>query len=177
MIRTGDWTWSGNHYDPEMPLRSSCTFRLWNEATSLFSVPGVESFWERRTIRSLEDLSFPCLSPVDHLGYLALHILRNILLRDWVIHHVRELALLSSHPRRRRCLLDGLERDPRRFSAISRSHRLLLRSSLVQLQSPSSKSRMKSRISHLHNNNGYNDSPDQLLRLCFIRTRIRCGYT
>lgn len=98
MVRRGDWTWSGNHYDPEMPLSIELHFCLWNEATSLFSVPGVESFWERRTIRSLEDLSFPCLSPVDHLGYLALHILRNILLRDWVIHHVRELAFfLHTH--------------------------------------------------------------------------------
>ena len=98
MVRRGDWTWSGNHYDPEMPLSIELHFCLWNEAASLFSVPGVESFWERRTIRSLEDLSFPCLSPVDHLGYLALHILRNILLRDWVIHHVRELAFfLHTH--------------------------------------------------------------------------------
>ena len=92
MIRNGDWKWSGNHYDPDMPLSIELHFCLWNEATTLFSVPGVDSFWERRTIRSLEDLSFPSLSPVDHLGYLALHILRNILLRDWVVHHVRELA-------------------------------------------------------------------------------------
>ena len=98
MIRQRDWTWSGNHYDPEMPLSIELHFCLWNEGTSLFSVPGVEGFWERRTTRSLEDLSFSCLSPVDHLGYLALHILRNILLRDWVVHHVRELAFfLHTH--------------------------------------------------------------------------------
>ena len=92
MVRRGDWRWSGNHYDSDMPLSIELHFCLWNEATTLFSVPGVDSFWERRTIRSLEDFSFPCLSPVDHLGYLALHILRNVLLRDWVVHHVRELA-------------------------------------------------------------------------------------
>src|ERR1700684_3378694 len=39
-----------------------------------------------------------CLSPVDHLAYIALHILRNILLGDWIVHHVRELAVfLHSH--------------------------------------------------------------------------------
>jgi hypothetical protein len=98
MIRQGDWTWSGNHYDPEMPLSIELHFCLWNEAASLFSVSGPESFWGRRTTRCLEDLSFPCFSPVDQLGYLALHILRNILLRDWVIHHVRELAFfLHTH--------------------------------------------------------------------------------
>lgn len=92
MIRLGDWKWSGNHYDPEMPLSIELHFCLWNESASLFSISGVDSFWERRTTRSLEGVSFPCLGDVDQLGYLALHILRNILLRDWVIHHVRELA-------------------------------------------------------------------------------------
>jgi Uncharacterised nucleotidyltransferase len=98
LIRRGDWTWAGNHYDPEMPLSIELHFCLWNESTSLFSVPEVDNFWERRTTRIIEDLSFPCLSPVDHLGYLTLHILRNILLRDWVIHHVHELAFfLHAH--------------------------------------------------------------------------------
>jgi Uncharacterised nucleotidyltransferase len=98
LIRRGEWTWTGNHYDPEMPLSIELHFCLWNEATALFSVPGADNFWERRTTRSIEDFSFPCLSPVDHLGYLALHILRNILSRDWVIHHVRELAFfLHTH--------------------------------------------------------------------------------
>lgn len=98
MIRLGEWLWNGNHYDPEMPLSIELHFCLWNTATSLFSIPGVNSFWERRTTRRLEDISFPCLGHVDQLGYLALHILRNILLRDWVIHHVHELAFfLHSH--------------------------------------------------------------------------------
>jgi hypothetical protein len=118
MIRRGDWRWSGNHYDPEMPLSIELHFCFWNEAATLFSVPGVESFWERRTIRSLEDLSFSCLSPVDHLGYLALHILRNILLRDWVIHHVRELAFF----------LHARANDDAFWTAWSESHDSSLRS-------------------------------------------------
>jgi hypothetical protein len=92
MIRLDGWGWSGNHYDPEMPLWIELHFCLWNKATTLFSISGVDRFWERRTTRSLDDISFPCLGYVDQLGYLALHILRNILLRDWVIHHVLELA-------------------------------------------------------------------------------------
>jgi hypothetical protein len=98
MIRLGDWKWNGNDYDPKMPLSIEPHFCLWNEATSLFSVHGIDSFWERRVSRQLEDMSFPCLSHVDQLGYLTLHILRNILQRDWVIHHVRELAFfLHTH--------------------------------------------------------------------------------
>jgi hypothetical protein len=93
LIRPGKWRWNGNHYDPEMPLSIELHFCLWNERTSLLSLPEIDAFWERRTIRSLEDISFPCLSHVDQLSYLALHIVRNVLLRDWVIHHVYELAL------------------------------------------------------------------------------------
>jgi hypothetical protein len=43
-------------------------------------------------------MSFPCLRPVDHLGYLSLHILRNIFAGEWPLHLVRELAVfLHSH--------------------------------------------------------------------------------
>jgi len=98
LTRLGGWKWNGNHYDPEMPLSIELHFCLWNEATSFFSIPGIDCFWRRRISRSLEDISFPCLDDVDQLGYLAFHILRNILLRDWVIHHVFELAFfLHTH--------------------------------------------------------------------------------
>lgn len=49
-------------------------------------------------MRKVDGLSFPCLNPVDHLGHLALHILRDLFLRDWVVHRIRELAVfLHSH--------------------------------------------------------------------------------
>jgi len=98
MVRRRDWKWEGNHFDPEMPLSIELHFCLWNEAIFLFPIPEVDRFWERRTTRVVDSLSFPSLSPVDHLGYLTLHILRNILPGDWVVHHVRELAVfLHSH--------------------------------------------------------------------------------
>jgi hypothetical protein len=92
MVRPGNWQWKGNPFDPEMPLSVELHFCLWNEAVSLFPLPEVDDFWERRTTRVIDGLSFSCLSPVDHLGYLTLHILRNLFSPDWVIHHVRELA-------------------------------------------------------------------------------------
>jgi hypothetical protein len=98
MIRPLDWVWRGNSFDPEMPLSIELHFCLWNETSSLFSIQDTELFWGRQTTRTLEDLSFPCLSPVDHLAHLTLHILRNIFSRDWIIHHVQELAFfLHSH--------------------------------------------------------------------------------
>jgi hypothetical protein len=98
LCRLGNWQPRGNPFDPEMPLGIDLHFCLWNERLSLIRIPEVELFWERRTTRVVDGLSFPCLSPVDHLGYLALHILRNIFLYDWIVHHVRELAIfLDSH--------------------------------------------------------------------------------
>lgn len=93
MIRLGDWQWRGNPFDPEMPLSVEVHFCLWNEAISGFPVPEMDRFWERRIKRSIEDVSFFDLSPVDHLGYLAMHILRGVLNGDWVIHHVYEMAV------------------------------------------------------------------------------------
>jgi len=98
LVRLGNWQSRGNPFDPEMPLGIDLHFCLWNERVSLIRIPEVELFWERRTRRVVDGLSFPCLSPVDHLGYLSLHILRNIFLYDWIVHHVRELAIfLNSH--------------------------------------------------------------------------------
>lgn len=98
LTRLGDWQWRGNLYDPVMPLGIELHFCLWNSTVSRFSIPEIESFWNRRIRRKIDDFSFSCLSPVDHLGHLALHILRNLLLCDWIIHHVYELAVfLHSH--------------------------------------------------------------------------------
>jgi hypothetical protein len=76
-----------------LPRNSWLHTHRWNEHVSLVRIPQVTLFWERRTTRKVDGLSFPCLNPVDHLGHLALHILRNLFLHDWVIHHVRELAV------------------------------------------------------------------------------------
>ena len=84
LVRFGDWQWRGNRFDPEMPPAIELHFCLWNERTSRLSVPQVKEFWERRTERKIGDLKFPCLSPIDHLGFLTLHILRNLFLHEWI---------------------------------------------------------------------------------------------
>lgn len=98
LVRLDGWQWKGNHFDPEMPLSLELHYCLWNERVSRISIPEVGHFWERRITREVEEFSFHCLSPVDHLAHLSLHILRNIFLADWIIHHVRELAFfLHAH--------------------------------------------------------------------------------
>jgi hypothetical protein len=98
LVRLGDWEWRGNPFDPEMPLSIELHFCLWNDHISRISVPDAALFWERRTKREVDGLSFPCLNSVDHLAYFTLHILRNLIGSDWIVHHVRELAVfLHSH--------------------------------------------------------------------------------
>jgi hypothetical protein len=98
LVRTGNWKWRGNPFDPEMPLDIELHFCLWNEHVSHIGDPGTKLFWERRTVREIDGFVFSCLSPADHLAHLTLHIVRNLFLGDWIIHHVRELAVfLHSH--------------------------------------------------------------------------------
>jgi Uncharacterised nucleotidyltransferase len=92
LVRLGSWKWQGNHFDPAMPLSIELHFVLWNEGVTLLSIPDIKSFWERRKFRTVEGVAFAGLSDGDHLSYLALHTLRNIVAGDWVIHHVYELA-------------------------------------------------------------------------------------
>lgn len=92
LVRNGDWEWRGNSFDPEMPLSMELHFCLWNQRISQIDIPEVELFWKRRKIREIDGLSFPCLNPADQFGHITLHILRNLFLRDWIVHHVRELA-------------------------------------------------------------------------------------
>ena len=114
LTRSRDWRWKGNPFDPEMPLGIELHFCLWNERVSQVRDPGTALFWERRAMRTLDGFSFSCLSPADHLAYLTLHILRNLFLGEWIVHHVHELAVFlkfgnhfrrSEFKRRRKCRL------------------------------------------------------------------------
>lgn len=98
LVRFGTWKWHGNRYDPDMPPAVEVHFCLWNDSVSSIAIPEIESFWSRRRIRSLGELTFPALHPVDHVGYVAMHILRDVILQDTIgggcsAHHVRELAV------------------------------------------------------------------------------------
>ena len=98
LVRPGDWQWKGNHFDPEMPLSIELHFCLWNDHASRICIPETALFWERRITREVDGLSFPCLNSVDYLAFFSLHILRNLIYANGIVHHVRELAFfLHSH--------------------------------------------------------------------------------
>jgi predicted MFS family arabinose efflux permease len=91
MMRKTNWSWSGNHFDPGMPVSVDVHFRLWNETTTRLRPKGMEQFWVRRVKRRMDNFSFPSLDPVDSLGYAALHVFHH-LMGGLVPYHVYELA-------------------------------------------------------------------------------------
>ena len=92
LVRKTSWQWRGNFYDPEMPPSIELHFCLWNRERMQFDVKGSEHFWDRRVQRSIDGVSFATFDPADHVAFLSLHILRDLLVGEWVIHHVYELA-------------------------------------------------------------------------------------
>jgi len=93
MMRFRGWKWSGNRFDPELPLAIEVHICLWNPQVSLIALPEVDDFWNRRIGRRLGDLSFCSLDPIDQLGYFALHLLRDLFPGlGLVVHHALELA-------------------------------------------------------------------------------------
>ena len=94
--RTG-WTWKGNFFDPEMPLGFELHYRFWDENSARFSLPGLENFWPRRVGKQISDprfgdLRFAGLHPIDNLGYVSLHSLRNLLRGEWMLQYTYEIA-------------------------------------------------------------------------------------
>jgi hypothetical protein len=67
-------------------------FRFLNEHFTRLSPPGLDQFWERRVDRSLDDIRFAVLCPVDNLAYVSLHLLSDLLTGSWIIKYARELA-------------------------------------------------------------------------------------
>ena len=92
LVRKTGWQWKGDFFDPEIPLSVELHFRLWDEVTEGFRVPGVEDFWSRRVTQSLDGREYLALDPVDSVGYACLHLLRHLLRGDVRAANVYELA-------------------------------------------------------------------------------------
>jgi hypothetical protein len=118
MTRPRGWRPTGYLYDPQMPPPVDLHYCFWNEAATRVAVEDVDAFWDRRQTRKLADLSFPALSAIDSLAFNALHILRDVLRGDWVLHHVYEVA----------CFLHKRAEDALLWQAWSKQHGQSLRS-------------------------------------------------
>jgi hypothetical protein len=73
------WKWRGNYFDPDIPVSFELHFCWWDKVTSRIRPQGLEAFWSRRVVRTLDSLSFPTLDPVDTLGYTAINLFRSLL--------------------------------------------------------------------------------------------------
>jgi len=79
LIPPHDWKWRGNYFDPEIPICFELHFCWWDAATNRMYPQGLEEFWPRRISRTVDELHFPALDPVDNLGYTAINLLRHLL--------------------------------------------------------------------------------------------------
>lgn len=99
LVRFGVWKWNGSFYDPHVPPAIEIHYCFWNDALNAVALPGTEEFWNRRKSRRIHELDFPALDPIDHVGYLALHILREVFRAEIPVHLIRELAtFVHGHP-------------------------------------------------------------------------------
>lgn len=92
LIQKTGWKWRGDFFDPEMPIPVELHFRLWDQESSQIGPKNLDEFWFRRVQRTLEDISFPGLHPVDRLGYFSLNILRDLLRGALRTYNVYELG-------------------------------------------------------------------------------------
>jgi hypothetical protein len=79
LIPPHSWKWQGNYFDPEIPIALELHCRWWDNATMRIHPQGLEEFWRRRVERSIDDVPFSALDPVDNLAYTAINLLRTLL--------------------------------------------------------------------------------------------------
>jgi MFS family permease len=100
LVRKTGWEFRGDFFDPEAPLPIEIHFRFWNGVRECLPAPGVEDFWQRRTVARVPtaELDLPRLSAPDALGFASLHYLKHILRGSGRPFHAYEIAcFLDSH--------------------------------------------------------------------------------
>jgi hypothetical protein len=94
MLRPNAWTWTGDYFDPEMPVAVEVHPELWPEQWDRIGIPGLEDFRRRALpIAIYEGVEAPALDEPDRFAYACLHVLRHILRNDVRPAHTYELAL------------------------------------------------------------------------------------
>jgi len=92
LVRKTDWKWRGDFFDPEIPFGVELHFHLWDQKSYHVGPDHLDEFWSRRVQRSLDQINFTALHPVDNLGYFAMHVLRDLLRGRLRMHNLFELA-------------------------------------------------------------------------------------
>jgi Uncharacterised nucleotidyltransferase len=97
MIRKTGFVWRGDYYDPDLPASLEIHFRFWTQELTGFKLPGLDQFWERRSVQRAGNLELPALHPVDALTFASLHLTRHLLAGNLKPYHVYEIAHFLNH--------------------------------------------------------------------------------
>lgn len=94
LARKTGWQWRGDFFDPEIPLPVELHFQFWNRRLERFAAPGVDDFWDRRTVQVFAGMHLPALHPADRMAYACLHVLKHVLGGSARVFHVYEIAAM-----------------------------------------------------------------------------------
>jgi hypothetical protein len=92
LVKPFTWRWRGDYYDPDLPISIELHHTLWSSRRDRIQVPNVHTFWNRRTVLTIDGRTVPALAEPDRLAFAALHVLRHILRNNASPAHVFELA-------------------------------------------------------------------------------------
>ena len=92
LVRSTEFTWRGDFFDPAIPIPVDLHYRLWDEDLERIPAPGLDDFWPRRQTRNLDERPIHVLHPADSLAFAALHHLLHVLRGDARLQRAWEIA-------------------------------------------------------------------------------------
>lgn len=92
LMPKNDWKWTGDFFDPDMPIPVELHFRFWNDETERVRAPGTEEFWDRRVTRRIGGVDLAVLSPPDVVAFASLHVLKHVFRGSVNALHIYEIA-------------------------------------------------------------------------------------
>lgn len=92
MVRPFSWKWSGDYFDPNMPVSIDLHTQAWNDSGDRIRLEGAQRFWSRRGEVWFRRTLVPALNRCDRLAFAAMHAVRHILRNDARPAHVYEIA-------------------------------------------------------------------------------------
>jgi hypothetical protein len=92
LVRSTDFTWRGDFFDPTIPIPVDLHYRLWDGELERIPAPGLDAFWPRRQARLIDERPIQVLHPADSLAFAALHHLLHVLRGDARLQRAWEIA-------------------------------------------------------------------------------------
>src|SRR5262249_8040836 len=92
LVRTTDWKWKGNLFDPEIPRAVELHFQLWDSEFDKISICALDDIWRNSEVATFEAISLPVLSRQHNLLYCILHSFRHLLRNDLRLSHLYEIG-------------------------------------------------------------------------------------